>query len=157
AVLRDHVPTVKTLLAHGADIEKPGPEGYRPLAVAISDDRYETAKALIEAGANVNVAAGPDGLTPLMVAVAQSSPGEGAIFLPTSTRPLDIAKGLLERGAEVNAKSKAGVTALMVAAAHNNPPMIGLLIESGADIAAKDNQGKTAEDVAELNKNMKAA
>jgi len=89
--------------------------------------------------------------------VAQSSPGEGAVFLPTSTRPLDIAKGLLERGADVNAKSKTGVTALMVAAAHNNPPMIGLLIESGADTAAKNNQGKTAEDVAEMNKNMEAA
>jgi ankyrin repeat protein len=157
AVLRDHVPTVKALLAKGADIEKPGPEGFRPLAVAIAEDRYEVAKALMEAGANVNVPAGPDGLTPLMVAVAQSSPGEGAIFLPSSTRPLDIAKGLLERGADVNAKSKAGVTALMVAAAHNNPPMIGLLIESGADTAAKNNQGKTAEDVAEMNKNMEAA
>ena len=53
----------------------------------------------------------------------------------------------------MNAKSKAGVTALMIAAAHNNPPMIGLLIESGADTAAKNNQGKTAEDVAEMNKN----
>ena len=123
------MPTVKALLAKGADIEKPGPEGFRPLAVAIAEDRYEVAKALMEAGANVNVPAGADGLTPLMVAVAQSSPGEGAVFLPTSTRPLDIAKGLLERGADVNAKSKAGVTALMVAAAHNNPPMIGLLIE----------------------------
>ena len=157
AVLRDHVPTVKALLAKGADIEKPGPEGFRPLAVAIAEDRYEVAKALMEAGAKVNVPAGADGLTPLMVAVAQSSPGEGAVFLPTSTRPLDIAKGLLERGADVNAKSKAGVTALMVAAAHNNPPMIGLLIESGADTAAKNNQGKTAEDVAEMNKNMEAA
>ena len=88
--------------------------------------------------------AGPDNLTPLMVAAGQTSPAEGAMFLPSSTRPLDIAKGLLERGADVNAKSNTGVTALMVAAAHNNPPMIGLLIEAGADINAKDNQGKTA-------------
>ncbi len=157
AVLRDDVSTVKALLAKGADIEKPGPEGFRPLADAISEDKYETAKALIEAGANVNTPAGPDGLTPLMVAVAQSEPADGAVFLPSSTRPIDIAKGLLERGADVNAKSKSGITPLMVAATHNNPPMIGLLIEAGADANAKNNQGKTAADVAELNKNLEAA
>jgi ankyrin repeat protein len=45
----------------------------------------------------------------------------------------------------------------MVAATHNNPPMIGLLIEAGADTEAKNNQGKTAAEVAELNKHMEAA
>ena len=111
----------------------------------------------MEAGADVNVPAGADGLTPLMVAVAQNAPAEGAMFLPSSTRPLEIAKGLIERGADVNAKSKSGTTALMVAATHNNPPMIGLLIEAGADTEAKNNQGKTAAEVAELNKHMEAA
>ena len=57
----------------------------------------------------------------------------------------------------MNAKSKSGTTALMVAATHNNPPMIGLLIEAGADTEAKNNQGKTAAEVAELNKHMEAA
>ena len=115
------------------------------------------AKALMEAGADVNVPAGADGLTPLMVAVAQSSPGKAPCSCPRALAPRYRQGSALERGADVNAKSKAGVTALMVAAAHNNPPMIGLLIEVGADTAAKNNQGKTAEDVAELNKNMEAA
>ena len=57
----------------------------------------------------------------------------------------------------MNAKSSTGTTALMIAATHNNPPMIGLLIESGADIDAKNSQCKTAQDVAELNGNMEAA
>jgi quinoprotein dehydrogenase-associated probable ABC transporter substrate-binding protein len=157
AVLRDHVPSIKVLLAKGADLEKPGPEGYRPLAVAIAEDKYEVAKTLMEAGADVKSAAGPENLTPLMVAAGQSAPAEGAVFLPTSTRPIDIAQGLIERGADVNAKSSTGVTALMVAAAHNNPPMIGLLIESGADTDAKDAQGKTAQDVAVLNGNLEAS
>jgi quinoprotein dehydrogenase-associated probable ABC transporter substrate-binding protein len=157
AVMRDHVPTVKVLLANGANAEEPGPEGFRPLAIAIAEDKYEVAKALMEAGADVNVPAGPDGLTPLMVAVAQNAPAEGAMFLPSSTRPLEIAKGLIERGADVNAKSKSGTTALMVAATHNNPPMIGLLIDAGADPEAKNNQGKTATQVAELNKHFAAA
>jgi ankyrin repeat protein len=155
--MRDHVPTIKVLLAKGADIEKPGPEGYRPLGIAISEDKFEVAKTLMEAGADVKTPAGPENLTPLMVAAAQTSPAEGAVFLPSSTRPLDIAKGLLERGADVNAKSSTGTTALMIAATHNNPPMIGLLIESGADIDAKNDQGKTAQDVAGFNGNMEAA
>ncbi|MFA5900781.1 MAG: ankyrin repeat domain-containing protein, partial [Hyphomicrobium sp.] len=45
-------------------------------------------------------------------------------------------------------KSAAGVTALMVAAGHNNAPMIGLLLGKGADPALKNNLGKTALDIA---------
>src|SRR4029079_13409196 len=63
----------------------------------------------------------------------------------------------IDRGADVNAKSKSGVTPLMVAASHNNPPMIGILIDSGSDLSAKDNQGQTAADVAKLNGNLEAA
>ncbi|MGB6346242.1 MAG: quinoprotein dehydrogenase-associated putative ABC transporter substrate-binding protein [Methyloceanibacter sp.] len=157
AVLRDHVPTIEVLLKHGADAEKPGPDGYRPLALSIGESKYEVAKTLMEAGADVKSPTGAEDLTPLMIAAAQKAPAEGAIFLPSSTRPIDIAKGLLERGADVNSKSKTGMTALMIAAAHNNPPMIGLLIESGADINATNSAGKTAAGVAELNDNMEAA
>lgn len=157
AAERDHVPSVQALIAAGADMEKAGPDGYTPLAMAIADDHYEAAKALIDAGADVKKAQGADQLTPLMIAAGQTGPAEGAVFLPDSTRPIDVAKALIDRGADVNAKSKTGVTALMVAAAHNNPPMIGLLIESGADAAAKNNQGQTAQDVAQLNGNAEAA
>jgi len=157
AVLRDYVPTVKLLIENGADIERIGSEGYRPLSLAIAEDKFEAAKALMDAGANVNTPAGPEGLTPLMVTASQISPAEGAIFLPSSTRPINIAEGLIERGADINAKSKAGVTALMIAAANNNPPMIGLLIDAGADVDAKNAQGKTAGEIALANGNAEAA
>ena len=157
AASRDHVPSIKVLLEHGADIEKPGPQGFRALPLAIADDNYEAAKALIEAGAKVNEPSGAEGLTPLMVAAAQTAPAEGAMFLPSSTRPIDIAKSLIERGANVSAQSTKGVTALMIAATHNNPPMIGLLMESGADASLKDDQGQTATDVATRNGNIESA
>ena len=51
-----------------------------PLAVAIAEDKYEVAKALMEGGADVNAPAGADGLTPLMIAVAQNAPAEGAML-----------------------------------------------------------------------------
>ena len=66
------------------------------------------------------------------------------MFLPGSTRPTDIAKALLERRAKLNAQSKNGMTALMVAAAHNSPPMIGLLMDAGADPTIKNKRGQTA-------------
>ncbi len=77
--------------------------------------------------------------------------------MPSSTRPIDIAKALIKRGADVNAKDKDGITALMVAASHNNAPMLGLLLQSGADPAAKNNKGQTALDIAKLNGNLDAA
>jgi ankyrin repeat protein len=156
ALMRDHVPSIKVLLEHGADTEKPGQEGFRPLPLAIAEDKYEAAKALMEAGADVNQPSGDEALTPLMVAAGQTSPAEGAMFVPGSARPTDIARGLLDRGADVNAQSKAGVTALMIAATHNNPPMIGMLIDAGADPTLKNKLGQTAADVAELNGNLEA-
>jgi len=156
AVMRDHVPSIKVLLEHGVDIEKPGQEGFRPLPLAIAEDKYEAAKALMEAGADANGLSSADELTPLMIVAGQTAPAEGAMFVPGSTRPTDIARGLLDRGADVNAQSKSGVTALMIAATHNNPPMIGMLIDAGADVTLKNKLGQTAADVAVLNGNLEA-
>ncbi len=157
AVTRDSVPTIDVLLNHGAKLEEPGPEGYRPLSMAIADSRYDAAKALIEHGANINAASGEDGLTPLMVAAAQTGPAEGARFLPGSTRPIDIAKLLVEKGANVNAQAKNGMTPLMIAATHNSPPMIGLLMDAGANPELKNALGQTATEVAKINGNEEAA
>jgi ankyrin repeat protein len=92
-----------------------------------------------------------------MIAAAESAPAEGAIFVPSSTRPIDIAEALIKRGADVNAKDKDGMTTLMVAASHNNAPMVGLLLQSGSDAAAKNNRNETALDIAKLNGNLDAA
>ena len=112
----------------------------------------------MEGGADVSAASGADGLTPLMIIAAQTSPAEGARFLPGSTRPSDIAKGLVERGADVNAQAKSGMTALMIAATHNNPPMIGLLMDAGRrSRRSRTSKAQTAADVAEKNGNLEAA
>jgi ankyrin repeat protein len=61
---------------------------------------------------------------------------------------LDMARVLIEQGANVNAADTRGRTPLMYAAGadHPNADMIRLLLEKGADPAAKDNRGDTALD-----------
>jgi ankyrin repeat protein len=58
------------------------------------------------------------------------------------------AKALLDHGADVNAKNRGGVTALMIAAATNQADLAQLLVKSGADPAAKDEDGRTALSIA---------
>ena len=134
-----------------------GQQGYRPLTLALAEQKYEAAKALMEGGADVNHAVSGQGLTPLMIVAAQTGPAEGSIFLPGSARPTDVAKALVGKGADIDAQSDNGMTALMIAASNNSAPMIGLLIDAGADPAIKNAQGQTAEDVANLNDHQEAS
>lgn len=148
AIMRNHVPSIEALVAAGADIERPTKQGYTPLEVAIGEDQLFAARALIDAGAKVNVASGSQKITPLMLVASQLSKQARATHLAAGQTPIDIAELLIAKGAEVDAKSAAGVTALMVAAGHNNAPMIGLLLGKGANPALKNNVGKTALDIA---------
>ena len=46
---------VRSLLAAGADIDQPTPEGMTPLMIAIDNASYDTARVLLDAGANPHV------------------------------------------------------------------------------------------------------
>jgi ankyrin repeat protein len=157
AIEHDDVKTAQALIDAGANVNQSNSEGYTPLALAIEELRFETAKALIEAGADVNKTVGKDNLTPLMVAVAQTHLSEGTKPLPTTTRPIDIDRLLIQKGAKVNAQSNTGATALMIAAARDNAEAIGLLLNSGADPEIVNKQGQTALKIADQNDAQSAA
>ena len=62
----------------------------------------------------------------------------------------DIAKILVEAGADVNKKNKIGTTPLMEAAIRGETKCAKLLIDAGADLSLRDNKGFTALDLSKM-------
>jgi ankyrin repeat protein len=145
----------KELIAGHADIDMPDGHETPPLVLAIMNMHFDTAKFLIESGANVQLW---DfyGMTPLYAAVDMNSIPRGLrpdIPSTDTSTALDIARLLLERGANVNAQLKLplpsrtpafaggradkrvqniGATPLMRAALGADLDAMKLLIEHGA-------------------------
>lgn len=156
AAAQDNVPAVQLLASRKANINATTPDGYSALAYALADGRFAAAKALIDVGASVSQPAGLQKLTPLMIVASQRPIKQRSMALVEGVGPLDLAQLLVARGADVNAASITGMTALMVAAVHNNPAMIGVLAQLGAHVSAKEAGGRTARDLAEANGNAAA-
>lgn len=97
--------------------------GSTPLSEAVRLAHAGLVKALLGAGADPNIG-NDDGQTPLMLAAW--------------TGVVEVARLLVEHGAEVNAVEQwTGQTALMWAAARNHPEMTQFLIDQGADVEAR--------------------
>ena len=123
AVHNDDVELVKRLLDAGANANASNQFGATPLTEAAVVGNAEVVERLVAAGADVN-ARGKDGQTPLMVMAR----GGG----------VDAARVLIEHGADVNAQEEwRQQTALIWAAAQNQPEMVKLLVEHGADPDAR--------------------
>lgn len=96
------------LLAAGADINLPDPDGTTPLVIALMNLHFDFARFLIEAGADVN-RWDFFGRTALYVAIDMNTlPRGGRADLPSvdDTTALTIAQLLLQRGANPNAQLK---------------------------------------------------
>ena len=139
--------TVKTLAAAVGALfvvaglsAQSGPGTNRPVEgssqATAADGWYEAVRgsersrieALIAQGADVNGRDRRGGVTPLMYAAALGS--------------LDTMRLLLDKGADINARSAVGATALMWAAA--DAAKVRLLVERGADVKIVSESGRTA-------------
>jgi len=97
------VPTIRTLIAHGADPnEAAGQNNWSPLLHAIHKQQLASVQALLDGGADINRISG-DGITPLMMAA-----GYGYT---------DIVEVLLRRGANPRIAGPDGVRAIDLAVA----------------------------------------
>ncbi len=105
-------------------------DGFMPLGLAIFFGHRDTAEALLDAGANVNAASRETmKVTPLASAVAANQ--------------IELARLLIARGANVNAKAASDFTPLHEAAARGDIEFAKLLMDHGADVHAKSADGKT--------------
>ncbi len=91
-----------------------------PIAKAVRLDDLAETRLLIADGADVNLAE-PDGTTPLLWAVYNSSP--------------DLVELLLEAGADPNTANNLGLSPLVQAARNGNAELISALLEKGANVA----------------------
>ena len=69
---------------------------------------------------------------------------ETHLMIACEEENIDAVSFLLEKGADVNAKTGAGNTALMKASEGGYIEAVSMLVEMGADVNAKDNWGMTA-------------
>jgi ankyrin repeat protein len=138
---------VDVLLAHGADINLPDPDGVSPLLLAIMNANWDLARKLIEAGADVNQW-DIYGEAPLFTAVrlsARRDGGRASIDPINETDGKTIVRMLLERGADPNMQlffrpadvrgstNTRGATPLIRAANQGDLELVKLLLAHGAD------------------------
>lgn len=117
---------------HAAIMELLRKRGLKPsagdFALAAAGCHPEAVTIAIASGVNVNGAEGE--IVPLL-----SAAGSGCV---------EVARLLLDRGANVNAKDGDGWTALIKAAQAGHIEMVQLLMDHGADMTAADSTGRTA-------------
>ena len=145
---------VKQLLkSRKTDVNAAQPDGATALAWAAYRDEIRTAKRLLKAGADPDLA-NDYGVTPLMLAIRNRSAGMVELLLDEDADPdvtlwngvtplmaaartgnMAIVEALIDAGADVNAaEPRRSQTALMWAISAGNPDAARLLIENGAGV-----------------------
>lgn len=130
---------IPALLQAGARTGDMDSRGYTPLILASYHGHACATSLLIDHGAPVDQPDGKRGNTALM-GVAFKGYGE-------------IAKRLLDAGADPNAINHSGQTALMMAALFGHHAIADLLIRRGADLNLQDCAGNSAVSVAQAQSN----
>lgn len=120
------------------------PIAWTALQFAAFGGQLETAKLLLERGADVG-------------AIAQTKFRNTPLQIALLTGQLEVARLLVAKGADVNAKQAEGFTALHTAAELGSEPLIRLLLDAGADINAKAEDGRRPLDVALRDNRTEAA
>lgn len=124
---------VQVELDRGAAVDARDWLGLTPLHLAVRYGKWSAVAALLDGGADVDVANEYNGVTPLVYALSET----GRFTALT----LDTIALLLERGADPNALNKGwGGTPLHITA---DPVVAALLIAHGADVNARNRDGET--------------
>ncbi|KAM6978234.1 uncharacterized protein ankrd50l [Tautogolabrus adspersus] len=124
------------LLERGADPGHRDHDGMTPLLLAAYEGNDDVVELLLEAGADVDETAGPDGNAPAAAAVTPLLAAAAMGHMKTVSR-------LLFWGAAVDAIDCEGRTALCLAAARGSVEVVRSLLDRGLDENHKDDLGWT--------------
>ena len=140
---RDYPRTARVLLGRGAEFGAKAEQGKTPLHFAASYGDLEFVKLLVAAGASVDTRTA-SGATPLhLVSSGRSLWGNDLELNGSPTKYSDIAKYLLEQGADANANDDMKSTPLYIAAVFCDLAVSAILVEHGADLTATCHHGET--------------
>ncbi|CAF1331675.1 unnamed protein product [Adineta ricciae] len=140
ATLKDRVDVVKFLIHRGAQVNVQNRYGVSPLLLCAESGNQELVRALVEAGADVNVT--PQG----ELAEENLLAGQTPLFGAAKKGHVEICEYLIQNGANVNAVTMTGATALYTATEEAHLDVIELLIQHGADVN-RSPKGQVARDL----------
>jgi ankyrin repeat protein len=156
AAKNGRIDVVNKLLAQKLNLNLQDKQGETALMWAAANNQVAVIKVLLTKGADTNLQ-DQSGWSALMKAVYQGNAdcvqalvGESrqevnrALLVAALTGHRDIAKILLENGAEVDSRADDGRTPLMLAATRGDNDLVSLLLASGADPTLTDRSGETA-------------
>lgn len=138
AAVRGHVGILRKLCTAGIDVYATDDDyGFTALhfAAVSKNHRLECVEVLLDAGADINQRSRKHGMTPLMLVASSKIFAHDDSF--SVEKDLEIAKLLIERGADVNIRGFRGTTALVDAIWRRKTELVRLLIDSGADVEAE--------------------
>jgi len=148
ALARRHFQTAELLRHNGADVDVRGKIGRTPLHSAAWYGDLEMVRVLLNHKADVN-ARSDEGWTTLHY-VSQGHQGN---VIPNICQSLgDVARLLLEHGADVNAQflvpGSSGRAPLHVSMDYHTVEVVRVLLEHGASVYAKDGRNRTPFEIA---------
>jgi ankyrin repeat protein len=169
----DQPQTIERLLARGFDPNTPNEKGVAGLLVAIQSESPKSALVLAkhpQTQVNTNNKLGE---TPLMLAAINNQldlakaliqrgadvnkPGWAPLHYAATRGHRDMIRLLLENDAYIDSESSNGTTPLMMAAYYGTPLAVKLLLEEGADPTLVNNGNASALDMALSNDHQQSA
>jgi ankyrin repeat protein len=154
------IEVVNKLLDAKVNLDAQGKQGVTALMLAAENNQVEIVKLLLKKNADPNIE-DQTAWTALMKAVYQGSAGcvealaarsrqevNRALLVSALTGHKEIAKILLDNGAEVDTRADDGRTPLMLSAGKGDNDFVAFLLKAGADPTLTDKTGATASSLA---------